>query len=326
MKGLHHLKRRLLSAGLALATLSMAWGAQAGATPFTSVYTFGDSLSDTWRLYTLTGWYPPAPYYQGRISNGPVWPEYFVPKLGMTYLPGDNYSVAGATTGYDNANDFKPFLPGPFPGLQDEVNFYLAEHQPADAEGALFIVWAGSNDFFLMSAKGITPAQLIGEGVANTVAATQKLWMAGARHILVIDVPNLGLTPDAVNAGMSESLTLLSATYNVFLGQALDQLAAAGIPTIRLSSFDVLTSMAMSPATYGFLNVTEPLLSAPPTVDPDTYLFWDGVHPTTRAHQVLADAAIQALIQHYSPRNGKATPPASVNSLNGLVNAASKKK
>ncbi len=31
------------------------------------------------------------------------------------------------------------------------------------------------------------------------------------------------------------------------------------------------------------------------TVDPDTYLFWDDLHPTTKGHEILAQTAASLL-------------------------------
>ena len=47
--------------------------------------------------------------------------------------------------------------------------------------------------------------------------------------------------------------------------------------------------MVANPAEYGFTNVTQQAVVT--GGDPDTYLFWDSVHPTSRAHGFLADAA-----------------------------------
>ena len=43
--------------------------------PYTGIYVFGDSLSDSGRLFAATQ-IPPPPYYQGRFSNGPIWIDY----------------------------------------------------------------------------------------------------------------------------------------------------------------------------------------------------------------------------------------------------------
>lgn len=34
------------------------------------------------------------------------------------------------------------------------------------------------------------------------------------------------------------------------------------------------------------------------TIDPDTYLFWDDLHPTTRGHNILAQVAFGMLAAH----------------------------
>ena len=62
----------------------------------TGIVAFGDSLSDTGNTFLAAG-IPPAPYYQGHYSNGPIWLEYLAGRLGVAApLP----SLAGGT---DNA-------------------------------------------------------------------------------------------------------------------------------------------------------------------------------------------------------------------------------
>ncbi len=293
--------------------------AEAKSDPFSHILVFGDSLSDTGNYYRLSGGLPPAPYADGRFCNGPVWVEYLADSLRMEYQPGDNFAVGGATTGTLNSNDGAG---KEYPGLLDEIASFQALGPVSEPERALYVVGAGANDFFIALATGTTPEELIGNGVQNTVLAVQRLWASGARHILVMNVPDLGVTPMARSSGLSGPLTQLSASYNQVLALALDRLAAAGIPTMRLDAFAVLDEMATLPAVYGFSNVSTPWLLTPSAGAQDEFLFWDPVHPTTGAHKVLAREALEQLMNTFSPRNGQGTPDARVNALHGLVNAS----
>jgi phospholipase/lecithinase/hemolysin len=287
---------------------------------FSHILVFGDSLSDTGNYYRLSGGSPPPPYAKGRFCNGPIWVEYLAASLGMEYQPADNFAVGGATTGTLNSND--GFAGKEYPGLLDEVASFAARSPVREPGRALYVVEAGANDFFVALATGTSPATLIGTGVGNTISAIQQLRGAGARFILVMNVPDLGVTPMAQGLGEGGPLMLtqLSAGYNQALDLALEQLAQAGIPTIRLDAFAVLDEMANKPAAYGFSNVTTPFLLAPPGTSPDQFLFWDPVHPTTGAHEVLAQEALEQLISAFSPRNGRGTPDARAHALHGLTN------
>jgi phospholipase/lecithinase/hemolysin len=294
--------------------------AQAKSQPFSHIVVFGDSLSDTGNYYQLSGGSPAAPYAGGRFCNGPIWVEYLSLQLGMDYEPADNFAVGGATTGTFNSND--GFAGRQYPGLQDEISSFQASPAITEPERALYVVEAGANDFFGALVTQTAPQVLISDGVNNTVTAVQRLWGSGARLILVMNVPDLGVTPMAKSIGMGAQLTQLCAAYNQVLDQALDRLALAGIPTMRLDAFAVLDRMANQPAIYGFSNVTVPLILAPSGVDPEQFLFWDPKHPTTGAHEVLADEAVAQLLAAFSPSNGNGNPGAKINGLNGLVNAS----
>jgi outer membrane lipase/esterase len=159
---------------------------------------------------------------------------------------------------------------------------------------------------------------MIGAGVGNTIQTIQTLWTAGARHILVPNIPDLGLTPYALASGFGPLITQLSAAYNQALGGALAALQSAGVAAIPVDAFGTLQAMVNESSTFGFENVTQPYLSMF-TEDVDTFLFWDAVHPTTRGQEVLGAVAVAAVIDHFHPRKGKGLPEAQVNALNGLV-------
>jgi phospholipase/lecithinase/hemolysin len=291
----------------------------AASQPFSRIFVFGDSLSDTGNYHALTGGLiPPPSYADGRFSNGPLWVEYLADHLGMALLPHDNKAVGGATTGFFNSNN--GLFGQVYPGLQHQIEAFLADTGPAGADPeALYVVWAGANDFFVLVQAGLNPEQVIHDGVSNTVQAIWLLRQAGARHFLVLNVPDLGLTPFGLWSGESEGITTLVAIYNQFLAAALQDLGEAGIPTIHVDAFAVLQAMVNFPEDFGFTDVTQPLLST--DGEPAQFLFWDTVHPTTRGHEVLAGAARDRLLEYYSPSRGQGNPSAQIHSLRGLVRA-----
>ena len=289
-------------------------------TPFSRLYVFGDSLSDTGRFYADTG-VPPAPYYSGRHCNGPLWIEQFATRLGMELHQENSYAYAGAGSGRDNENDNDFAQPQNFPGLLDQVDEFLADTVMTGVDAdALYVVWAGANDFVIMAETGGNPAPTIANGVSNCGRAVQTLAQAGAKHLLVVNVPDIGLTPLAIMTGNSAGFSYLVSIYNQNLDLALDQLKLVGVLTIRLKSDLVLQAIATHGDDYGFTNVTEPLLLVGGNAD--QFLFFDALHPTTGAHTVLAESAVASLLDFYSPRKSGMENAGVVNALNGLVHVS----
>ena len=52
--------------------------------------------------------------------------------------------------------------------------------------------------------------------------------------------------------------------------------------------------MAAHPAAYGFVNATD-ACGALATCDPQKYFFWDGIHPTSAGHDLLARTLLAAV-------------------------------
>ena len=318
MRLIQTLQRSALAGLVTLGLVAGASRSQASLTPFSHVWVFGDSLSDTGNLFRMSGGaYPLPPCFEGRFCNGPLWVEHLADCLGMPLVREENFAVAGATTGTFNSNN--GLSNKIYPGLQNEIDSFQALGPTTEPARALYIVEAGPNDFGVALQLGTSPADLIANGVSNTVVAVQRLWNSGARIIMVMNVPDIGVTPVAQAFGPQgpAMLTQLSAAYNQVQELALQSLEQAGIPTIRLDAFAVIDRMYYSPATYGFTNITTPWMSDPNPGNPDQYLYWVQWHPTTGAHKVLAEEAAQQLMNTFSPSHGNA----SLNGLHGLVNA-----
>jgi phospholipase/lecithinase/hemolysin len=267
--------KRVVSVALCALTIalassaSVAWGVW-----FTDIVAFGDSLTDIGN--------------NGHASNGPLWVEDLASTMGLPAV------VKASSGGHDYAVGGGRITGGGVPDLGQQVSTYVSQVGVGNANPmALYIVWAGSNDF-LVKNLGVTIADAQGWAlaVANDVGT---LYAAGARDFLVPNLPPLGNIPLAAGytAQQKAAFNQLVQYYNGVLAFDLASLKAAH-PDMTYWTLDanaLMSSMIASPSTYGFANVTDPWL-ANPTADPDTYLFYDGMHPTARGHQLLAEMAI----------------------------------
>ncbi|MGN2246741.1 autotransporter domain-containing protein [Frateuria sp. GZRR35] len=159
-----------------------------------------------------------------------------------------------------------------------------------------------------------TPGQAqaaIAATAQQEVTLIGKLQGAGVRNLLVFNLPNIGLTPSARAQGpdAANQLAGLGLIYNGVLQTGLSQMDVGIIP---INAYALLNEVVANPAAYGFTNVTDaacgvevkavqcgPQGSGLPYSYPDgadqTYLFADGVHPTTAAHAMLGSYVVSVL-------------------------------
>jgi phospholipase/lecithinase/hemolysin len=319
--GASRLRASVAAAALATVLLTPS-GAQAFS--FSGIYAFGDSLSDVGNTFTNTGGLiPPAPYSNGRLSNGDLWLEYLAPRLGLQIGPSvapqgprNDFAFAGATTGPANTLLAPPVLLG----LQQQLTSY-AQASPQADPNALYVIWAGANDY--LGGGQLDPTVSVG----HLTAAVQGLIGQGARHFLIPNLPDLGQLPGTSTNPASTGLTTLSQGHNALLAQSLALLGQAN-PQATLLNLDVsgLFGRAIAnPTPFGLTNISDRCFELPtatnplPSIcaNPGSFLFWDDIHPTTRGHELVADAAYDLLDRNaLTPDHNAAVPePTTVVSL-----------
>lgn len=292
-------------------TAALLFSASASATDFSNVIVFGDSLSDGGNisLATAPGIQPPLRF---TTNPGTTAAENVAAGLGFTLAP----SVAGGTdfawggAGFVNNVAAVPTIP-------QQLQMYLGANGGKADSRALYQVWGGANDIFYLSGT-LTDPNAIAAGAVN--AAQTELGLlgglqaAGARYVVVYNLPDLGKTPSAAAGGAAAQAgaSQLAVLYNGVLSSGLGQLSNNGLNIIPANTYALLNEVIANPSAYGFSNVTAPACGAgsssvqcgpqgsglPYTYAPgtnDTYLFADGVHPTTAAHAMLSQYVLSVI-------------------------------
>jgi phospholipase/lecithinase/hemolysin len=322
--------RKLLSVAIFLATPILV---NAQAPVFTQVVVFGDSLSDdgniAHRARDLVGFsYPSSNFnysdyrFTDDTNTSPAanlyvgtWHE----QLEKTFLGlavaknsldgGTDYAFGGATT-KDGTQD-RTIINNPFPfgggdftitidNMGKQINDYLASHA-ADAN-ALYILWGGGNDLF-----DDHSAQSVIDTANRVGGLIVRLANAGARNFLVPNVPPLGAVPNSFgDPARVLALDYASAIYrdhlNSVIASTKSGLRGSGI-TVHVYTSDVWLDVIRvlgQPAHYNFVNTIDSAQGAS-GVNPDQYLFWDDIHPTTGGHHELGNEANRLLSGQIAP-------------------------
>lgn len=281
---------------IGVSVLLLVFTGSASATPFTNLFNFGDSFSDTGNVSLVTGGFPPPPYAPGRFtsnftdgSNGTLWIDVAASQLGFSSANslsgGNNYAFGGARTG-PIGSDF-PF------SLLDQTQMFLMNVGGIADSGALYSVWGGGNDI---------RDNDIGDSVANISSVITSLHSAGAMNFFVPNQVDVGLTPESMAGlapgGSAAEITAASLAFNAQLQSELQLLEAnLGVNIIKFDLFSLFQDVVLNPADFGFNNITDSCFTGfSLCADPDSYLFFDGIHPTAAAHSIIGNRAVAAIM------------------------------
>lgn len=298
--------------------------------PSLSVVAFGDSLTDggTYAngivgLHPVTG-APITITSQGggkfttNSASAKTWAEVIAADIGSSasFTPAAfegfslgysaqagklNYAQGGSKVTVTNAN---------LPSAASEISVttQITRHltaYPAFSPRQLVLIEAGANDIF--QAGGV--AATITTAAQELAVQAKRLQTAGADRIAIANLPDMGKTPAAAAGGAAQQagLTQLSALYNSTLKTALD---AQGVNYLWIDVFSWFQGVIANPAANGLTNTsgvacnlaltnnTSLFCSSATLVVANadmTYAFADGVHPTTKMHQLFGAFALAAI-------------------------------
>ncbi|MFV3129516.1 autotransporter domain-containing protein [Niveispirillum sp. KHB5.9] len=295
-----------LAAVLSLSAIAMdAPAAKAQGLDISSLVVFGDSLSDTDNLKNLNpASRPGTPYVNGRFSNGPVWLE----NLGtLTGITTSSRAYGGARATRTTAID-----------LTAQVDAYLTGGTSIPASRAVGI-WIGGNDYIaVLTTPQANPTAAAQTAIAATTGAITaqagRLYAAGARQFVLFNLPPLGSIPltSSLSAADKASANTVSDLHTQAIKASAATLRAQGATVTVVDVQTLFQGLVASPSTYGFTNVTTPCYAP---IGPGGSLvatgvcataagaagtvFFDALHPTTAAHQMIAQYAYGTMSATY---------------------------
>jgi outer membrane lipase/esterase len=298
--------------------------AATAAQAYSALYVFGDSLSDagnnaiafdqvpaTAGLRTPVPLAPSAliptfPYDTSalaptitldRYTNGAVWAEIFARALGLpgggvaSLAGGTNFAFGGATTGTG------AFGSAAVPSLLQQVTGLLQKTGNVADPEALYVVAGGGNNarnavnaIAAGGAPTIATIEAAGKQyAADTLAMVNALQGAGARNIVVWNIPDIGLAPALALQG--QDAKLLGSAVASGMNGIMQQTVWSRPGVLSFDLYALVDDVVANPGRYGLTDVTSPC-AALPRCNAATTLFWDGIHPSAAGHQVIASAMI----------------------------------
>ena len=201
-----------------------------------------------------------------------------------------------------------------------------------DPATTLFSIYAGGNNYldFLADShypggikfnKPNSPKEYLNveeyttQSVLDLELAAKKIINMGGKTILLGNLPDLGFVPKGRNSGFADELTKATEVHNRKLHEMVQHLAQENknVSFIYMNVNAMLKEVLAHPEIYHFIEEVKPCYSGKywdlptdpkPQVCGDEsvqaqYVFWDGVHPTKRAHGFIGYLLNNYLYKHF---------------------------
>ena len=371
MKKLHVLTTALAAAVFLAGCGGNEGGNQKPRVAFTSMVSFGDSLSDVGSYNVSLVAAQGGGHYSvnGIGATGLLWTNWTeflsatlglsapcaaetglntiqavlnVPPVPATFHDAStggtctNYAQGGARVtnpvGPGNAALFNASVPSTYSNaigqltvpVQTQIANYLAHNGGKFTSDQLVTVFAGGNDIFInvavfQATVAAAPSQAASAATAAVTAMAQagteeagyvntQILANGATHVVVVNLPDVSLTPFAISSG-AQGQALVKQMTQAF-NQALQAGITASANVVFVDAFTASEDQATNKAQYGLTDVTTPVCTSSssllctantliPAVAPaasgaaataaNTYEYADSVHPTPYGYRLLAE-------------------------------------
>lgn len=262
--------------------------------PFSKFIVFGDSLSDDGNFLNYShGVFPAGGYYMGRFSNGPVWADYLAQELDLDNL---NWALGGATSR----------IPIPVPyTVETQVTHYentMLHVENPDYQHTLYSILIGANNYSFE--VGADPRKIV-----NSIEEqVRSLISLGGEYFVIPNLPKLTDTPLFRDSSpqLRKSLDQKIHDHNKFLVEAIHRIKR-DFPYVTIFEADLATFLEKvqnHKIDYALKDVKNKcffgsgiggLHHKDVCANPEEYLFWDMLHPTTYIHCALTQELIQRM-------------------------------
>ncbi|CAG8527158.1 7430_t:CDS:2 [Acaulospora morrowiae] len=282
-----------------------------------NIVAFGDSLTDNGNLWKMSNGTIPSEkiYFQGRWTNGFVWVELVESRLGAKLT---DCAFGGALTdkSLNGSKSEKLLSIYSVPSVKEQVEGILPNITKFPPQ-TTFTFWSGSNDYMKIFENNltITPTDIIAS-IQNSVSLLSS---SGARRFLFLNLPPIHRIPHYKSYNNLTRLQDLVENHNILLNNTISSITKS--KRIQAEVFDVwgfAERVLSDPQKFGFKNTVDSCLnlnkqesvggtglnkvtgtnvvsSIKTCENPDEYLWWDDVHPTTKAHELLAKEIVMFL-------------------------------
>lgn len=207
---------------------------------------------------------------------------------------------------------FKRLVVSTLEDMATRVLNYDKEHNLSFEHKAqtLVVEWSGANDLVTVNAK--PSIEEVDKAIKARVENIKKLIGAGYRNFILVNLPNLALTPryKALSQKEQDNAQKCSLYFNTELQKACDQLNQ-DYPHCSTDAFDVNTTFEKiynNPSPYFFDKdkLTKSYVDSADFNDPSDgmsqargYMFYDDIHPSADLHALLASYFYENLAQKY---------------------------